>query len=149
LKEGSRTFAVAYGVIRNKADLSMPGCLVEIHRQIADLIRLHSPEECAVEGVIFVQNLRTAMTLGAARGSALLAAAQHGIPIYEYPPRRVKQAVVGYGTAQKSQVSFMVRSLLGLAETPEADAADALAIGLTHLQMLSSPLAIRRVNSPL
>jgi crossover junction endodeoxyribonuclease RuvC len=141
--------AIAYGVIRNKADISMPACLVEIHRQIADLIRLHSPEECAVEGVIFVQNLRTAMTLGAARGSALLAAAQHGIPIYEYPPRRVKQAVVGYGTAQKSQVSFMVRSLLGLAETPEADAADALAIGLTHLQMLNSPRAIRRVNSPL
>jgi crossover junction endodeoxyribonuclease RuvC len=141
--------AIAYGVIRNKSDLSMPACLVEIHRQIADLIRLHSPEECAVEGIIFVQNLRTAMTLGAARGSALLAAAQHGIPIYEYPPRRVKQAVVGYGTAQKSQVSFMVRSLLGLAETPEADAADALAIGLTHLQMLNSPRAIRRVNSPL
>ncbi|MBV8227428.1 MAG: crossover junction endodeoxyribonuclease RuvC, partial [Verrucomicrobia bacterium] len=145
LKEGSRMCAIAYGVIRNKSDLSMPACLVEIHRQIADLIRLHSPEECAVEGIIFVQNLRTAMTLGAARGSALLAAAQHGIPIYEYPPRRVKQAVVGYGTAQKSQVSFMVRSLLGLAETPEADAADALAIGLTDLQMLNSPRAIRRV----
>jgi crossover junction endodeoxyribonuclease RuvC len=149
LKEDSKMRAIAYGVIRNKADLSMPACLVEIHRQIAELICLHSPEECAVEGVIFVQNLRTAMTLGAARGSALLAAAQHGIPIYEYPPRRVKQAVVGYGTAQKSQVSFMVRSLLGLAETPEADAADALAIGLTHLQMLDSPRAIRRVNSPL
>ena len=127
----------------------MPGCLLEIHRQIDELIRLHSPEECAVEGLIYVQNMRTAMTLGAARGSALLAAAQHGMPIYEYPPRRVKQAVVGHGNAQKSQVGFMVRSLLGLTETPEADAADALAIGWTHFQMHSSPVAVYRANRPI
>jgi crossover junction endodeoxyribonuclease RuvC len=148
-KEGSKLGAIAYGVIRNKAHLSMPGCLLEIHRQIDELIRLHSPEECAVEGLIYVQNLRTAMTLGAARGSALLAAAQHGMPIYEYPPRRVKQAVVGHGAAQKAQVGFMVRSLLGLTETPEADAADALAIGLTHFQMHSSPLAVHLANRPI
>ncbi len=148
-KEGSKLGAIAYGVIRNKAQLSMPGCLLEIHRQIDELIRLHSPEECAVEGLIYVQNLRTAMTLGAARGSALLAAAQHGMPIYEYPPRRVKQAVVGHGTAQKSQVGFMVRSLLGLTETPEADAADALAIGWTHFQMHRSPVAVHRANRPI
>ena len=148
-KEGSKLGAIAYGVIRNKAQLSMPGCLLEIHRQIDELIRLHSPEECAVEGLIYVQNMRTAMTLGAARGSALLAAAQHGMPIYEYPPRRVKQAVVGHGNAQKSQVGFMVRSLLGLTETPEADAADALAIGWTHFQMHSSPVAVHRANRPI
>jgi crossover junction endodeoxyribonuclease RuvC len=148
-KEGSKLGAIAYGVIRNKAQLSMPGCLLEIHRQIDELIRLHSPEECAVEGLIYVQNLRTAMTLGAARGSALLAAAQHGMPIYEYPPRRVKQAIVGHGAAQKSQVGFMVRSLLGLNETPEADAADALAIGLTHFQMSRSPIAVHRSGRPI
>jgi crossover junction endodeoxyribonuclease RuvC len=147
-KEGSKVRAVHYGVIRNKAQLSMPGCLVEIHRQIEELIRLHAPEECAVEGLIYVQNTRTAITLGAARGSALLAAAQHGLPIYEYP-RRVKQAVVGRGAAQKAQIAFMVRTLLGLIETPDADAADALAIGLTHFQMHSSPLAILRGNHPL
>src|ERR1700752_1541916 len=89
-KQGSKLGAITYGVIRNKAQQSMPGCLLEIHRQIDQLIRLHSPEACAVEGLIYVQNLRTAMILGAARGSALLAAAQHGMPIYEYPPRRVK-----------------------------------------------------------
>jgi crossover junction endodeoxyribonuclease RuvC len=148
-KEGTKVHAVLYGVIRNKSQLSMPGCLVEIHRQIEELIRLHSPEVCAVEGLIYVQNTRTAITLGAARGSALLAAAQHGLPIYEYPPRRVKQAVVGRGAAQKAQIGYMVRTLLGLLETPEADAADALAIGLTHFQMHSSPLAALRGNGPL
>lgn len=148
-KQGSKLGAIAYGVIRNKAHESMPGCLMEIHRQIDQLIRLHSPEACAVEGLIYVQNLRTAMILGAARGSALLAAAQHGMPIYEYPPRRVKQAVVGHGAAQKSQVGYMVRSLLGLTETPEADAADAIAIGLTHFQMSSSPISVHRANRPL
>jgi len=148
-KEGSKVCAVDYGVIRNKAQLSMPVCLVELHRHIDALIRLHSPAECAVEGLIYVQNTRTAITLGAARGSALLAAAQHGLPIYEYPPRRVKQAVVGRGGAQKAQIGYMVRMLLGLAETPPADAADALAIGLTHYQMHSSPLAALRGNCPL
>ena len=141
--------AISYGVIRNQAQLSMPGCLVEIHRQIDELIRLHRPEACAVEGLIYVQNTRTAITLGAARGSALLAAAQHGLAIYEYPPRRVKQAVVGHGGAQKAQISFMVRSILGLNETPEADAADALAIGLTHFQMHSSPLVVQQAIRPL
>src|SRR3984957_6567342 len=148
-KQGSKVRAINYGVIRNRTQLSMPSCLVEIHRQIEQLIRLHAPEECAVEGLIYVQNTRTAITLGAARGSALLAAAQHGLPIYEYPPRRVKQAVVGRGAAQKGQIDFFERTLLGLIETPDADAADALAIGLTHFQMHSSPLAILRGNHPL
>jgi len=142
-------YAVSYGVIRNNANLSMPGCLVEIHRQIDELIRLHSPEACAVEGLIYVQNTRTAITLGAARGSALLAAAQHGLAIYEYSPRRVKQAIVGQGGAQKGQIGFMVRSILGLDETPDSDAADALAIGLTHFQMHSSPLAVHQAIRPL
>ena len=131
---GQKIRALAYGTIKNRADLLPSGCLVAIHERITDLIREHSPECAAVEGVIFVQSYRTAITLGAARGAALLAAAGHGLPIYEYAPRRVKQSVVGKGGAQKGQVAFMVRALLGLTETPPADAADALAIGLTHLQ---------------
>jgi len=142
--EGTKTRAIRYGVIRNNPQLSMPGCLVEIHRQIDELIRHHRPEVCAVEGLIYVQNTRTAITLGAARGSALLAAAQHGLQIFEYAPRRVKQSVVGHGSAQKAQIGFMVQTLLELSETPEADAADALAIGLTHFQMRSSPLSALR-----
>jgi crossover junction endodeoxyribonuclease RuvC len=139
-KQGQKVCSVAYGVIQTPATLSMPQCLVEIHRQVSELIDLHEPEACAVESVIFVQNSRTAVTLGAARGSAILAAAQRGLNIYEYPPKRVKQAVVGRGGAQKRQVGFMVRVLLGLAESPPADAADALAIGLTHLQMQDSAI---------
>jgi len=137
-KEGRKIRALAHGVIRNHTELSLTQCLLEIHRQTDQLIAQYLPECCAVESVIFVQNSRTAVTLGAARGSALLAAAQHGLSIFEYPPRRVKQAVVGRGAAQKAQVGFMVRALLGLAETPDPDAADALAIGLTHLQMEDS-----------
>ena len=81
-----------------------------------------------------MQSQRTAITLGSARGAALLAAAARGLPIYEYAPKRVKQAVVGLGGADKRQVGFMVRALLGMTETPSSDAADALAIGLTHFQ---------------
>jgi crossover junction endodeoxyribonuclease RuvC len=77
---------------------------------------------------------KTAIALGAARGAAILAAAERGLPVYEYAPTRIKQATVGRGGADKSQVAFMVRALLGLTETPGPDAADALAIGLTHLR---------------
>lgn len=124
--------ALTYGVIRNHRDLRQSGCLVAIREQIAEIIRLHSPEVCAVEGVIFVQSYKTAITMGAARGAAILAAAERGLEIYEYAPRRVKQAVVGNGGAAKQQVAFMMRALLGLTETPESDAADALAVGMAH-----------------
>src|SRR5919199_6526145 len=100
---------------------------------MAELIREHEPDCCALEAVIYVQSYKTAIILGAARGAAILAAAERGLPIYEYAPTRIKQATVGRGAADKGQVAFMVRALLGLTETPEADAADALAIGLTHL----------------
>jgi crossover junction endodeoxyribonuclease RuvC len=95
-----------------------------------------------VEGVIFVQSLRTAITMGAARGAALVAVARHGIDIYEYAPRKAKQAVVGSGAASKEQVAFMIRSLLQLAETPPPDAADALAIGLAHFQAMDAPAGL-------
>ena len=139
-KQEQKIRSVAYGTIKIPADVPMARCLVEIHRQVSELIERHQPQTCVVESVIFVQNSRTAVTLGAARGAALLAAAQRDLKIYEYPPKRVKQAVVGNGSAQKGQVGFMVRALLGLTDTPQADAADALAIGLTHLQMQDSPL---------
>ena len=79
-----------------------------------------------------MQSYKTAITLGAARGAAILAAAEHGMEVFEYAPRRVKQAVVGNGGAAKQQVAFMMRALLGLTETPDPDAADALAIGMAH-----------------
>ncbi|MBS0660810.1 MAG: crossover junction endodeoxyribonuclease RuvC [Verrucomicrobia bacterium] len=135
--DGAR--ALAYGTIANAPKLLPSGCLVAIRRRVLELIEEHAPECCAVEGVIFVQSYRTAITLGAARGASLIAAAERGLAIYEYAPRLVKQSIVGRGGAQKDQVAFMVRALLGLTETPTADAADALAIGLTHLRQIRGP----------
>ena len=137
-KIGREQRALTYGIIRNRTDLLPSGCLVAIHERIEELIRVHSPECAVFEAVIYVQSYRTAITLGTARGAALLAAAGRGLPIYEYAPRRVKQSVVGRGGAEKGQVGFMVRALLGLTETPSVDAADALAIGLTHFQAAES-----------
>lgn len=127
--------ALEYGIVKNPAALLPSSCLVAIHDRLSALITQHEPECAAVEGVIFVQSHRIAITLGAARGAAIVALAERGLPIFEYAPRRVKQAVVGRGAADKTQVSFMVRALLGLTENPASDAADALAIGLTHFQM--------------
>lgn len=133
-KVGGKARALEWGTIKNAQSLLPSGCLVAIRAKIADVIDRHKPDAAAIEGVIFVQSYKTAITLGAARGVALVTAAEAGLPIYEYAPRKVKQSVVGRGGAQKDQVGFMVRVLLGLTETPDADAADALAIGLTHFQ---------------
>ena len=133
-KIGTKVRTLDYGVVKNPVSLLASGCLVAIRERIAEVIAKHGPECAVFEGVIFVQSHRTAITLGAARGAALVAAAERGLPIFEYAPKRVKQSVVGRGGAQKQQVAFMVRVLLGLSETPPADAADALAIGLTHFQ---------------
>jgi crossover junction endodeoxyribonuclease RuvC len=129
-----KTSALYYGTIHNPASLRSSSCLVAIRDRLAELIQAHSPDCCALESVIYVQSYKTAILLGAARGAAILAAAEHGLPVFEYAPKRIKQATVGQGAAGKNQVAFMVRALLGLTETPGADAADALAIGLTHLR---------------
>ncbi|MHA3774335.1 crossover junction endodeoxyribonuclease RuvC [Verrucomicrobiota bacterium sgz303538] len=126
--------AVTYGIIKNSDRMLQSGCLVAIRERVADLIAEHRPDCAAFEAIIYVQSFRTAIIMGCARGAALLAAAEKGLPIYEYAPRRVKQAIVGRGGAEKAQVGFMVRALLGLTENPPADAADALAIGMTHFQ---------------
>src|SRR5205814_7539848 len=131
---GGKPRALYFGVIHNAKTVRPSSCLVAIRDRLAELIKAHEPDCCALEAVIYVQSHKTAIALGAARGAAILAAAENGLPIFEYPPRRIKQATVGRGGAGKNQVAFMVRALLGLTETPDADAADALAIGLTHLR---------------
>ena len=139
--------ALTYGVLSQPARLCQTECLVSIRSQLAEVICKYEPEVCAMESVIYVQSYKTAIIMGAARGAALIAAGEKGIPIHEYPPKRVKQAVVGRGTATKDQVAFMMRALLSLTETPPSDAADALAIGMTHFytfgtrQMLGQELA--------
>ena len=130
--------ALFFGTIHNPTSLRSSSCLVAIRDRLAELIHEHQPDCCALESVIYVQSYKTAILLGAARGAAILAAAEKGLPIFEYPPARIKQATVGRGAAGKDQVAFMVRALLGLTETPNADAADSLAIGLTHLRAQES-----------
>jgi crossover junction endodeoxyribonuclease RuvC len=136
----SRIRCLEYSVIKNPPSLRQEGCLIAIHDALENAITRHHPSTLAIEKVIYVQSYATAIVLGAARGVAVLAAAQKGLSIHEYPPKRVKQAVVGRGAAGKDQVAFMIRALLGLTETPPSDAADAIAIGLTHFKTIASPI---------
>jgi crossover junction endodeoxyribonuclease RuvC len=144
-QEAGRLRCVAFGVIKNSPTLKPSSCLVEIRQRVTQLIVEFQPTCAAVEGVIYLQNYKTAVQLGAARGAALVALAEAGLPIYEYAPRRVKSAATGRGGAQKGQVSFMMRALLGLTENPPDDAGDALAVAVTHAQnqgILSAPKEI-------
>jgi crossover junction endodeoxyribonuclease RuvC len=113
--------------------------LQEIHALVSDLIREFAPDEIAIESVFTALNMKTALRLAEVRGVVLLAAAQAGLRSFSYSPREVKATVAGYGHAGKEQVQQMVRAVLGMGETPEpADAADALAIALCHVQMAES-----------
>lgn len=131
--EGKMQRALFFGTIKNNSNLAPSRCLVAIRSRIADLISEFEPECCALEAVVYVQSHKTAIALGAARGAAILAAAERGLPIYEYAPTRIKQATVGRGGADKSQVGLMMRAMLGLTTTPQSDESDALAIAVTHL----------------
>jgi len=125
---------VAYGTITTPSDWALPQRLVAIQRELSDLIVLHRPASAAVEQLFFSRNVRTALAVGHARGVVLLALAQAGVPISEYTPLEVKQAVTGYGRAGKQQIQEMIRVLLGLPEIPKPDdAADALAVAICHV----------------
>ena len=125
--------ALDYGVISIPAKIPQSGALAAVSRGLSNLIQKWQPDEVAVEAIIYVQSHKTAISMGAARAAALIAAAEAGLDIFEYAPTKVKSAVVGKGRADKSQVAFMIRALLELKETPPSDAADALAIGMAHL----------------
>ena len=97
--ENGKSRALFFGTIHNSSSLKSSACLVAIRDQLAHLIREHEPDCCALEAVIYVQSHKTAILLGAARGAAILAAAENGLPVFEYAPRRIKQATVGTGAA--------------------------------------------------
>ncbi len=123
------------GAILTPAGTPLPERLLTIHQQLSGVIDTFRPDAVAVEELFFSKNVRTAMSVGHARGVVLLAAAQAGLPIYHYKPSEVKVAVTGYGNADKAQVQEMVRLLLHLDETPKPDdVADAIAIAICHLQ---------------
>jgi crossover junction endodeoxyribonuclease RuvC len=126
--------ALAHGTIHCPAGWERSRCLVRIVETLRELVKQHRPAVCVVEGLFYAQNLQTALLMGEARGAALAAVAESGLEIYEIAPRKVKQAIVGYGGAQKSAVAKMVQRLLNLPETPGPDAADALALALTQAQ---------------
>ena len=126
--------AVSYGVIRTDSRHSMPERLERIYQELAKTIRQARPERAAVEELFFARNVSTAISVAQARGVILLALQDAGLPIAEYKPNAIKQALTGYGSADKTQVQEMVRILLGLDEGPRPDdAADALAVAITDL----------------
>jgi crossover junction endodeoxyribonuclease RuvC len=126
--------AVAYGVITTSPDMGMPERLLLLYRQLKEIILLHQPSTGAVEKLFFQRNVTTALAVGQARGIVLLVLAEAGLDVSEYTPMEVKQAICGYGGADKSQVQQMVRALLTLQEIPHPDdAADALAVAICHL----------------
>ena len=139
---GSRFRTLGYGSIQTHAGMPIIERLELIYRGINELIERYHPDEMAVEELFFTNNQKTGIVVAEARGIILLAAHLAGITIGEYTPLQVKQAVVGYGRAEKKQVIIMVTSLLGLKEPPKPDdTADALAIAVCHAHSAGSRLA--------
>ena len=134
---GAHLGFVACGSIRTGDSPAIADRLLVIYEGLRRVIELHSPQVAAVEDVFLSQNPRSALKLGHARGVAVLAAMRGGLKVHDYPPRVVKQAVVGYGQAGKEQVQHMVRVLLALSSTPSSDAADALAVAICHANRMT------------
>jgi len=121
---------VAQGTVPCPAGWERTRCLARIAQTLRDVVKEHRPQVCVVEGLFYAQNLQTALIMGEARGASMVAVAEAGLEIYEIAARKVKQAIVGYGAAQKAAVARMVQRMLRLAEPPAPDAADALALAL-------------------
>jgi len=128
---------VSCGVIKTTVKYPLNHRLGEIFDGLNEVVQVHSPVVAAVEDVFLADNPRSALKLGQARGAAVVAAVQNGLQVYDYTPRTIKQAVSGYGQADKGQMQHMVRLLLGLSGTPSSDAADALAVAICHANQLN------------
>lgn len=125
---------IDYGVIRTDAGLADPDRLIVIFDALTDLIQRYGPETSSVEKLFFQKNVKTALSVGQARGVVMLALAQANLPIHEYTPNEIKQTICGYGNAGKRQIQRMVQTLLNLDDLPKPDdAADALAVGICHI----------------
>lgn len=138
---GNRFAPVGYGAVMTDKDTPFERRLAEIYDGITDILRRYAPEAISLEKLYYQHNQTTVIGVAEARGVILLAAAQAGVPVFEYTPMQVKQAVTGYGKALKPQVQEMTRRLLGLPAIPKPDdAADALALAICHGQAAGSPL---------
>ena len=145
-RSGTRLRHVAHGVIRAPERASLAERLVVIERELALAVTAHGATCASVESLFFAKDASAAAKLGHARGVALLVCARAGLEVAEYPPARVKRTVAGHGRADKAQVAQMMRAILGLAAVPASDAADALALAVTHLQNSLNPLGRRAVQ---
>jgi crossover junction endodeoxyribonuclease RuvC len=131
--DGTRPVHVAHGVIDTDTSACIADRLCQIERDLAHVVDTHRPTAAAAETIFFSKDATAAAKLGHARGVALLVLARSGIPVAEYPPARIKKSIVGHGRADKRQVALVVRAVLRLPSPPRSDAADALAVALTHL----------------
>lgn len=132
---------VTHGTIHAKGD-DVPSRLHHIYRELCDIIAAYKPHEAGIEEVFMQVNVQSALKLGQARGAALIAMAQFGLWIAEYSPRTIKKTAVGYGAASKEQVQFIIRAELKLTQSPQADAADALAIAICHAMHTRNKIGI-------
>ncbi len=131
--DGSKHVPVLFGAIRTQTRLPFPHRLLKIYTELNKILSQERADVMAIEEVFHAANVQSALRLGHARGIALLVAAQRGMPVFEYSPLEVKNAVVGYGRAEKGQIQTMVRLLLSLPEIPSPDdAADALAVAICY-----------------
>jgi len=131
-KEGNRLIHLDNGAIFTDAHKDFPLRLQRIYRGLTEVIEQHRPDAMAVENIFFATNVQSALKLGQARGAAIVAGVNAGLPVYEYSALQVKQAVVGHGRAAKDQVQKMLKALLNLPEVAQEDASDALAVAVCH-----------------
>lgn len=132
-KEGNRYKTIAYDAVTTKAHTPLEDRLEKVYSGVVEIIKEFKPDAMSIEELFFNNNAKTALTVGQARGVIILAAVQNHIPVYEYTPLQVKQALTGYGRASKTQIQQMMKSMLGLTEVPKPDdVADALAIAVCH-----------------
>jgi crossover junction endodeoxyribonuclease RuvC len=150
-KEGNRLIHIDNGAVFTNSAADFPGRLKQIFIGLSEIIATYSPQAVAVEDMFFANNVQSALKLGQARGAAIVAGVNAGLPVFEYTALQVKQAVVGHGKAAKEQVQQMVKILLSLPETAQADASDALAVAICHanssvLKSLTANLSHFRKN---
>lgn len=144
---GNRFQLMDYGAVTTPADMPLCGRLLLLENELAGLIGMYKPDAVSVEELFFNSNAKTALKVGQGRGVALLCAARAGIPVFEYTPLQVKQAVTGYGRADKKQVQQMIKVLLNLTAIPKPDdAADALAVAICHAHSSGNQLLAMRTG---
>ena len=146
--DGTRHRLIVCGAVTSPARAALPERLQRIHDGLGRLLAQHRPDCVAIENLFHAKNVKSALVLGHARGVAVLAAVEAGVPIVEYTPAEVKLAVTGYGRAEKVQLQRMVMLLLGVERTPSQDAADAIALAICHANASSGPYPAASARAP-